>query len=78
MVWGRKGIMNSKNQKKYASKTNKGKNLSQTQLFKWKKENNKVTSYEQAEFADMNQIEWFPIDPYCDWKVKYLNWYSSG
>lgn len=58
--------MNSKNQKKSANKTNKRKNSNQTQLCKQKKKNNKVTSYEQAEFADMNQIEWFPVDPYCD------------
>ena len=21
---------------------------------------------ERVEFSEMNQIEWFPIDPYCD------------
>lgn len=26
----------------------------------------KPTSKEQAWFSDMNQIDWFPIDPYCD------------
>ncbi len=26
----------------------------------------KASSKEQAWFSDMNQIDWFPIDPYCD------------
>lgn len=26
----------------------------------------KMTSKGQAWFSDMNQIDWFPIDPYCD------------
>lgn len=26
----------------------------------------KSSSKEQAWFSDMNQIDWYPIDPYCD------------
>lgn len=58
--------MNSNNQKKSANKTNRRKNSNRTQLCKQKKKNNKMTSSERAEFDDMNKIEWFPVDPYCD------------
>lgn len=58
--------MNSNNQKKSVNKINKRKNLNLTHSCKQKKQSNKMTNSERAEFADMNQIEWFPVDPYCD------------
>lgn len=29
-------------------------------------ETKKTSLKEQARFSDMNQIDWFPINPYCD------------
>ena len=52
--------MNSNNQKKSANKINR------RQSCKRKRRDHKMTSSERAEFAEMNQIEWFPVDPYCD------------
>ena len=50
-----KEIKNNTNKKRKNSITNKS-----------KKEKNKMSNKERAWFADMNQIEWFPVDPYCD------------
>lgn len=58
--------MNSNNQKKSTNKINRSKNLNRTQSCKQKRRDHKMTSSEQAEFAELNQIEWFPVDPYCD------------
>lgn len=58
--------MSSNNQKKSVNKTNGRKNSNRTQSCKQKRKDNKMTSSERAELDDMNQIEWFPIDPYCD------------
>ena len=52
--------MNSNNQKKYVDRTSRRKKSNRTQLCK------QMTNFERAEFDDMNQIEWFPVDPYCD------------
>lgn len=30
------------------------------------KKKDQMTNKERAEFYDMGQIEWYPIDPYCD------------
>lgn len=58
--------MSSNNQKKPFNKTNGRKNSNQAQSCKQNKKNHKMTNSERAEFDDMNQIEWFPVDPYCD------------
>lgn len=58
--------MSSNNQKKSVNKTNGSKNSNQTQSCKQKRRDKKMTSSERAELDDMNQIEWFPVDPYCD------------
>lgn len=58
--------MSSNNQKKPFNKTNGRKNSNRTQSCKQNKKNYKMTNSERAEFDDMNQIEWFPVDPYCD------------
>ena len=41
---------------------NRKKNNNQIQVNK----KNKVSNKERSLFYNMNQIEWFPIDPYCD------------
>ncbi len=58
--------MNSNNQKKSANKINRSEDSNRTQSCKRKRRDHKMTSSERAEFAEMNQIEWFPVDPYCD------------
>ena len=58
--------MNSNIQKKSVDRTSRRKKSNRTQLCKQKKKNNEMTNFERAEFDDMNQIEWFPVDPYCD------------
>ena len=31
-----------------------------------KKYNNKMSNIDRAKLSDMSQIDWFPVDPYCD------------
>lgn len=54
--------MNSNIQKKSGNRMSRRKNSNQTQSCRQKRKDNKMTSSERAEFADMNQIEWFPVD----------------
>lgn len=54
------------NKKKPVNKTNGRKSSNRTQPCKQNKKDYKMTNSERAEFDDMNQIEWFPVDPYCD------------
>lgn len=61
-----KAVMYMVNQKKSNSKKHnafKRENVKETTKVSVAK---KATSKEQAWFSDMNQIDWFPIDPYCD------------
>ena len=61
-----KVVMHMVNQKKSNSKKHnafKRENVKATTKASVAK---KATSKEKAWFSDMNQIDWFPIDPYCD------------
>lgn len=49
------------NQFKSVGKIRKKKKILQSH-----KRNKETTHLTQAEFEDMNQIEWVPFDPYCD------------
>ena len=56
--------MNNQKKNKYRKhNTSKRKNVKATAKALGAK---KASSKEQAWFSDMNQIDWFPIDPYCD------------
>ena len=55
-------MMKSNNQKNI-KKANKKRRSNLTQSIK---QNKKITNVELARFYDMNQVEWFPIDQYCD------------
>ena len=50
------------------NKSNNKNNKKQKNLNKKKscKSNKKSINDERAWFSDMNQIDWYPVDPYCD------------
>lgn len=54
--------MKGKNKNTKNKKTNKPAKKMQTK----KKYSNNISNKETAQWYDMNQIDWFPIDPYCD------------
>ncbi len=53
--------LNSNNQCKSVGKPHDKKKIVQSY-----KQNKETTHLTQAEFEEMNQIEWVPFDPYCD------------
>lgn len=54
---------NKTNSKNKAKKQNDSKQVKQNNhIIK----NKKVNNAERAKLDDMNQIDWFPVDPYCD------------
>ena len=55
--------MTSNNKKDNVNKTKKQKKIKQAQQ---NKTNQKLSAAEHAKLDDMNQIDWFPFDPYCD------------
>lgn len=56
--------MKPTNQKKSVNQSGHRKNTAQSR--KQNRKNKRMTNSERAEFDDMNQIDWFPVDPYCD------------
>lgn len=59
-------IMKSNNQKEFVNDTKKRKHSYSTQSCKLNKKNKKMANVERGEYDNMNQIDWFPVDPYCD------------
>lgn len=51
---------------KKSESQNKKINKKDTKQVQANKKIKKLSNSERAQFDDMNQIEWFPVDPYCD------------
>jgi hypothetical protein len=49
--------------KRIEKKSNKTVDVKKT---KEKTDLKKISNKERAEYDDMRQIDWYPIDPYCD------------
>ena len=52
-------------------KTEKKSNNKNAEVKKTKNkiDSKKINNKERAKYDDMRQIDWYPIDPYCDWLV---------